>query len=329
MSAWSRGTCVGVDDEKNKAILIGDRVTFAYTGMAEVEQIRDLPSISDMAEHFAHQMCEELLATGSTEAALHRVGQGLESRFAAIPANYRRHAFVGVGWTEDRLPVRRTPFILCESNYLDAEGNRAPIADARFLFSRVTLAGEPFRLHIAGVPLASDNEQHRQEELRLHAQVGYAVSQSDEPLAVAEILVQEIRRVAAAPYASGAVGQGVMINCLPQITGPPGRQRIILDGAPRLGVTTFTFLSASVPSDPAQAVIHGPYAVSGGMVMSGFTVQGIDGPPPQGQSGFLTGPVEGETRMGKVGQRIKLPTLRRNDPCWCGSGRKFKKCHGP
>ena len=19
----------------------------------------------------------------------------------------------------------------------------------------------------------------------------------------------------------------------------------------------------------------------------------------------------------------------RNDPCWCGSGKKFKKCHGP
>jgi SEC-C motif/HNH endonuclease len=23
------------------------------------------------------------------------------------------------------------------------------------------------------------------------------------------------------------------------------------------------------------------------------------------------------------------PQLRRNDPCWCGSGKKFKKCHGP
>ncbi|MDP3277757.1 MAG: SEC-C metal-binding domain-containing protein [Deltaproteobacteria bacterium] len=23
-----------------------------------------------------------------------------------------------------------------------------------------------------------------------------------------------------------------------------------------------------------------------------------------------------------------LPTLGRNDPCHCGSGKKFKKCHG-
>jgi len=22
------------------------------------------------------------------------------------------------------------------------------------------------------------------------------------------------------------------------------------------------------------------------------------------------------------------PKLGRNDPCWCGSGKKFKKCHG-
>jgi preprotein translocase subunit SecA len=21
-------------------------------------------------------------------------------------------------------------------------------------------------------------------------------------------------------------------------------------------------------------------------------------------------------------------TVGRNDPCWCGSGKKFKKCHG-
>jgi hypothetical protein len=24
----------------------------------------------------------------------------------------------------------------------------------------------------------------------------------------------------------------------------------------------------------------------------------------------------------------RAPKLGRNDPCWCGSGRKFKKCHG-
>ncbi|MDP2325004.1 MAG: SEC-C metal-binding domain-containing protein [Gammaproteobacteria bacterium] len=26
--------------------------------------------------------------------------------------------------------------------------------------------------------------------------------------------------------------------------------------------------------------------------------------------------------------RREMPKLGRNDPCHCGSGRKFKKCHG-
>ena len=24
----------------------------------------------------------------------------------------------------------------------------------------------------------------------------------------------------------------------------------------------------------------------------------------------------------------KVETVGRNDPCWCGSGKKFKRCHG-
>ena len=26
---------------------------------------------------------------------------------------------------------------------------------------------------------------------------------------------------------------------------------------------------------------------------------------------------------------IRLNLLNRNDPCWCGSGKKYKKCHEP
>jgi preprotein translocase subunit SecA len=26
--------------------------------------------------------------------------------------------------------------------------------------------------------------------------------------------------------------------------------------------------------------------------------------------------------------RREEPKIGRNDPCWCGSGKKFKKCHG-
>ena len=31
------------------------------------------------------------------------------------------------------------------------------------------------------------------------------------------------------------------------------------------------------------------------------------------------------------GKEDQRPAVRpgRNEPCWCGSGRKYKKCHGP
>ena len=34
--------------------------------------------------------------------------------------------------------------------------------------------------------------------------------------------------------------------------------------------------------------------------------------------------------LGLVEQRVtdSEHALGRNDPCWCGSGKKFKKCHG-
>jgi preprotein translocase subunit SecA len=32
------------------------------------------------------------------------------------------------------------------------------------------------------------------------------------------------------------------------------------------------------------------------------------------------------TQVGKVADKTKLG---RNDPCWCGSGKKYKKCHYP
>jgi uncharacterized protein YecA (UPF0149 family) len=28
-----------------------------------------------------------------------------------------------------------------------------------------------------------------------------------------------------------------------------------------------------------------------------------------------------------AGKRPKAVDLQRNDPCWCGSGKKYKKCH--
>jgi preprotein translocase subunit SecA len=51
-------------------------------------------------------------------------------------------------------------------------------------------------------------------------------------------------------------------------------------------------------------------AAAGAGVAEGY---GEDAPPPK--------PVE-QRRVDESTQ------LGRNDPCWCGSGKKFKKCHG-
>jgi len=48
----------------------------------------------------------------------------------------------------------------------------------------------------------------------------------------------------------------------------------------------------------------------------------------QGAEGYAEG--EGEELMPVVEQRVvdEEHAVGRNDPCWCGSGKKFKKCHG-
>ena len=37
---------------------------------------------------------------------------------------------------------------------------------------------------------------------------------------------------------------------------------------------------------------------------------------------------EGEQWLYVDGDMLQAPAPGRNDPCWCGSGKKFKKCHG-
>jgi preprotein translocase subunit SecA len=50
-----------------------------------------------------------------------------------------------------------------------------------------------------------------------------------------------------------------------------------------------------------------------------------DGAPNgRGPNGLPGGHGQGEP----VGAGTSGAKIGRNDPCWCGSGRKFKRCHG-
>jgi preprotein translocase subunit SecA len=50
--------------------------------------------------------------------------------------------------------------------------------------------------------------------------------------------------------------------------------------------------------------------------------------PPNGHAGPAAQLVEPEIRLPKVTIRRDMPKVGRNDPCPCGSGKKYKHCHG-
>jgi uncharacterized protein YecA (UPF0149 family) len=51
--------------------------------------------------------------------------------------------------------------------------------------------------------------------------------------------------------------------------------------------------------------------------------------PGGGTTGIVySDPTAPPMPTGATGQRVNLYKFGRNDPCWCGSGRKYKKCHG-
>ena len=51
---------------------------------------------------------------------------------------------------------------------------------------------------------------------------------------------------------------------------------------------------------------------------------------PEGIQGAAADAVDEVYEPVQVEQRVldEHEQIGRNDPCWCGSGKKFKKCHG-
>jgi len=53
-----------------------------------------------------------------------------------------------------------------------------------------------------------------------------------------------------------------------------------------------------------------------------------DAPPPNVAAGGRRGGATTSTGAAPVQQRVVYDKVGRNDPCPCGSGKKYKKCHG-
>lgn len=296
---------ITVDDERNKAVFVAERLTFAMTGAADIER--------DTIGFFAAQLSREFGQGKTVDVALQRVGsmcgQYLAQRADAASAFL---ALVGVGWT-DSPPAPRSPLITWSSNAMDKHGRwRSPPA-ARFDTHSLGLrSGAAYRLLASGVDVGTPRLDRLRHDLR------DATSESDQPAPVADILITHIRAVA---RANQLVGEGVMVNCLPYACGSPDGSIMLIGGPPKPNVRTFTY----VPAGHDTGVYLGPHVVGGdGSQIAEFQAEG-----EPGSFGMTYGSALPEKQQrAAVGQRVKQSDIGRNDKCWCGSGRKFKKCHG-
>jgi hypothetical protein len=297
------------DDERNKAVFVAERLSFAYTGHAEIAD-------QDTAEFFQGVMAERLGQGDSVEQALAQVGDMSAGYLRSLrPHTDKHHAFVGVGW-ETSSDGERTPVILWASNAMTASGAWLDQPEDGFKVQRRVLEpGEPSALVVSGAPVPGD------ELMRLNAQIAFLAGSSDDPAPVGRALIEAIR---ARGDEDDRVGTGVMLNCLPQSPGPPGGDIFFVTGEPKLDVRTFTY----VPADTVLAFEYlGPLvASSDGVMLGGFGALGAEA---EGTTGFMYRPSSAAPPpRAAVGQRIRQTKVGRNEPCWCGSGEKYKRCHG-
>jgi hypothetical protein len=284
-------------------------MTFAYTGHADIGG-------HDTAEFFQGRMAASLGVGRSLEEGLREVGAMCSDYFRSLrPETDRHHAFVGVGW--EVAASGRTPFLICESNAMSETGDWLRQPRERFRAYRRALdpLGDPYTLLVAGAEMSDTALGY------LHAQLGSLTSESHEPGPVARILIETVRAEA---DQSDAIGKGVMVNCIPISPGPPTREIHLIAGQPSLDTRTFTY----VPTGSFEGRWLGPLVVTAdGQQLGDF--EAIVGDPDTPGVGMIYGPASaGPIRRVAVGQRVRDDRLGRNDPCWCGSGVKYKKCHG-
>jgi preprotein translocase subunit SecA len=82
------------------------------------------------------------------------------------------------------------------------------------------------------------------------------------------------------------------------------------------------------PAPPPQAQPIKPDASDADlMVGAGAPVMPAT-PPPPGTPVRAGGSAPAAAQRGSSGPGRSVPKVGRNDPCPCGSGKKYKKCHG-
>jgi SEC-C motif len=308
-------------DGANKAVFAAERFAFAFTGRVDVD--------GQCADEWLQLALSRLFARGmSAEEAFEEVGHLLTGKFMVLASDDDNRALsvIGVGWSDESFAAR-APSIIRISNMHDRSGRRLHSVGDEFSVSTDSLEGKPFLVSIDGVGL------HPEQRGALEAQIDCLLSQGEEAEPVARLVVEAMRQQA---DDSDSVGRGVMLNNLPRAPGPPDGMITLIGRWPEKSVRTFAYF----PEDDDAAVMHAPLVVSSdGSMMGNFQASGADVTlpsfaAPMGATSPTSGlmysdPANPPSTGTAVGQAVRaVPKLGRNDPCWCESGKKFKKCHG-
>ncbi len=89
------------------------------------------------------------------------------------------------------------------------------------------------------------------------------------------------------------------------------------------------FAAAGNPTRPGRVSYSGGSAAMGASAIAAAAANA--GAVGAGAAQYANGGGEEEYEMAPVVEQRVVDTehqVGRNDPCWCGSGKKFKKCHG-
>jgi preprotein translocase subunit SecA len=112
-----------------------------------------------------------------------------------------------------------------------------------------------------------------------------------------------------------------------------------LTRAIREEVVTLLFHAEVTPDDGTAAQLHGnPNANGGGGGALSYEHQSLagtdailaaGGTSTAAAAGFAGGGGSVSTPIAQAPKvNSETENIGRNDPCWCGSGKKYKKCHG-
>jgi hypothetical protein len=225
-----------LDEPANKTILFCGHVVFGYTGLAKVGPLQ-----TDF------WLAERLLSAGpSAQATLEFVRDEASRAFQAVPSNHRRHAFVGVGWSQSR------PILCVISNFMDARGHQLPHAHDLFHIDTVTLnPNDAFQIAMAGQAVPQEilvKLRRGAKRIVKHAGAG----------AMADLMVSQVWQVA---NRNEKVGKDLMVAVILRSAVPVAS--ISMPSAPSRDEAAFYY----VPSpDDATPRFYTPLWACAGMV---------------------------------------------------------------